>query len=162
MKKLFTILIVCALAAFILTACGGAETPAETLPADADGAEATAADTSAPTEGVKMTDTYREGRQAYDDLTGIWMPEVEGFEAEVDVNTEQGSIAFDSHGDRALYDAAKAALIDALGEPDAEDDISASWQKTSEDGKSILNYEVYYYDADGEWVFMNFYTQANA
>ncbi len=160
MKKLLTILLVCALAALILTACGGVDTSTATQ-TDDSGADATVADTPAATEGVNMTDTYREGRQAYYDLTGIWMPEAEGFEAEVDVNQEMGSIAFDSHGDRALYDAAKAVLVDALGAPDAEDDISASWRKESEDGKSILNYEVYYYDADGEWVFMNFYTQAN-
>lgn len=169
MKRLLSIWIICVLAALLLVACGdstekasddaqptaaGQTAEQETKPADETEA-------AAPTDsGVRMTDSYRAGRQAYYDITGIWMPEVEGFEAEYEADPDHGSIAFDSHGDRALFEAAKAALTQALGEPDYLNDVSAYWSKESEDGAVVQNYEVYYHEGDdGIWVFMNFFTQ---
>lgn len=162
MKKLLIIMIVCALAALMLTACGESTGSAPASSAAESGAAETDAPTDAPESGSGMTESYAAGRQAYYDLTGIWMPEAAGFEAEHEANFEHKSIAFDSHGDRALYEAAKAALAEALGEPDSGDENGAYWARHNADDTAVLNYEVYYHEGetDGVWVFMNYYEQA--
>lgn len=126
------------------------EITAEELPAEESSTE------DAPSDG--MTDSYRAGRQAYYDLTGIWMPEAEGCEAEYEVNMDQHSIAFDARGDRALYEQAKAALTGALGDPAAEEENSAEWSVPMEDA-STAHYQVIYHQESPEdiWVFMNVY-----
>ena len=149
-------LLICA----VLSGCGGSDvnTASEVEPTEA--AAGSVAESAA--DGVKMTDSYREGRQAYYDITGIWMPEVEGFEAEFEADPEMGSICFDSHGDRELFEAAKAVLTDELGEPDSGEEDSASWAVDSADGKSTAYYDVIYYTEDGEWVFMNYHVEQSA
>ena len=160
MKKLFALILICALAALMLAACGdNAEAPASS--ATESGTAETAAPTEAPASGSGMTETYAAGRQAYYDITGIWMPEAAGFEAEHEANYEHKSIVFDSHGDRALYEAARAALVEALGEPTGGDENSAYWSIPSADGKTTANYDVIYYTEDGEWVFMNYHVETN-
>lgn len=133
-----------------------AETPEEA----AEAPQGTADVPAEPDEdaAVAMTGSYREGRQAYFDVTGIWMPAVEGFEATYDVNRERRSICFDSQGDRALYEAARGVLEDALGEPGYEDEISVHWERANADG-TVTYFELYYHDADPDdvQVFMNVY-----
>ena len=167
MKKLLVIVLICTLAALMLAACGDNSNNSggtKTASSPDDKPAGTTASTEAPDSGNTgsgMTESYAAGRQAYYDLTGIWMPEAVGFEAEHEANFEHKSIAFDSHGDRALYEAAKAALVQALGEPDSGDENGAYWARHNADETAVLNYEVYYHEGetDGVWVFMNYYEQ---
>ena len=157
----FTIAILCLLTAglCLLAGCGEAESPAPTpeeTPAQA-AAEQEAQNAEAAPKEIVMTDSYREARQAYFDVTGIWMPEAEGFEAEYDVNYEQKSNCFDSHGDRALYEAARSALIGALGAPDQDDGINCVWNVPGETEGKVVMYDLYYddYYPEDPWVYMN-------
>ena len=161
--RAFSVAALVVMIAVTAAACGeNKAAPASESGQTASQAAAAADKTEAGDAGSDMTETYRAGRQAYYDLTGIWMPEAAGFEAEYDANYEHKSIAFDSHGDRALFEGAKAALTEALGEPDNSDEISAYWARHNEDDTAVLNYEVYYHEteSDGIWVYMNFFTQA--
>lgn len=180
MKRTISALLALLLAVSLLTGCqkqGAAQKEENAAPAqNADTAESAEPASSAPPQDAStqagdsgeastaaadgMTDSYREGRQAYYELTGIWMPEAQGFEAEHEVDFDHYSIAFDSHGDRALYEAACAALREALGEPSSEEENVTSWLTEGEDGAQI-HYDVFYFteDSGDVWVFMNVYKQ---
>lgn len=175
MKKTLSILLTLLLAVTLLAGCqkqasapqaqeaaSAQSTAAPEQAAPEASAEAQASAEAAPEADAEdgMTDSYRAGRQAYYDLTGIWMPAAQGFEAEHEVNLEQFSIAFDSHGDRALYEAAKAALQEALGDPSSEEENVTSWLVEGEDGAQI-HYDVFYFEEDSGdiWVFMNVFKQ---
>ena len=76
------------------------------------------ADASSPSGGttVNMTDSYKSGRQAFYDVSGIWLPEIENVEllSSSDVDGSDGVICFDFLGDRATFESTYAYLKDLL------------------------------------------------
>lgn len=169
MKKRFVCILIPVLLASLLCGCGSAAQKPEPEPqqsAAAAAAEQPAATAEQPAvaqsaapeeEAVAMTDSYRAGREAYYEITGLWMPEAAGFEASFEANAAQKSICFDTQGDRALCEAAKAVLAEAFGEPTRDDGVSTVWEVPGEAEGETCIYEVYYddHDPDDVWVYLN-------
>ena len=166
MKKIISILCVGALAAVLLCGCGSqgsAQQPA------GDGSKSGLEDgpTIEPDDlSIMMTESYKNARETFHNVTGVWMPAVEGFEAEIDVSPDEKSVCFDSHGNKQLYLDAKEALTESFGPPSVEDPESddvelygSTWEVPVQGG--IAWFDVIYdqHDPADPWVYMNFHIE---
>ena len=166
MKKTVSFLCIGVLAALLLYGCGSQSAePAEPVSGSQSGQTTTTAE-SDDGLSIPMNESYRQARQAYYDATGVWMPAVEGFEAECEVTENGKSVCFDSHGNKQLYLDAKAALTEAFGAPTIEDPESddvemygASWEVPVEGGTAWFDVIFDQHDPADPWVYMNYHIE---
>lgn len=170
MKKTVSILCVCALVAVLLCACGSEGSSGTSQQPAGSGSQTGKEEVTIEPDdlSIMMTESYKKGRQEFYDVTGVWMPAVEGFEAECEVTENGRSVCFDSHGNKQLYLDAKEALEAAFGAPSIADPESddvelygASWEVPVEGGTAW--FEVIYdqHDPADPWVYMNYHVELN-
>ena len=101
---------------------------------------------------VTMTESYREGREQFHAIMGIWLPELEACE---DVfswfDTDDQSLRFDFSGDEEVIASLKDFLIAAIGNPNNEDQYGVYWEYDGVvNGKEAkINVEIGKYTEDG-------------
>lgn len=107
----------------------------------------------------EMTESYREGREAFLRIVGILLPEKANIEllASSSFSDTYHNACFDMPGDQALYNEFLAYLMQANGfNPSASDEESASWNyNLTENGKLYNRWITLIYDKDNNAVYVN-------
>ena len=78
-----------------------------------------------------MTDSYRQGREQFHSIVGIWLPELENIELlpSSDFSTTYQTACFDFKGDKALFDSVLVELKKVITEnPLFEDTNGTYWE----------------------------------
>ncbi|MBQ4255873.1 MAG: InlB B-repeat-containing protein [Bacilli bacterium] len=136
--------------------------PVSSLESSSDSSDSVS---SEPT--VTMSESYRQGRERFHSITGVWLPEFEGVEDYYSYfDIENQATRFDFTGSQAIYSSLKTYLVSSIGNFQNEDQYGVYWEydATVNEVEAKVNIDLGFYNENNQYIISlhgfvrNYYT----